>query len=137
MLDLLGNLSSIVGLGVTVWVLLKVRKIQKSYLLRARLPVLGRKLGRHRSNLASLLDGYPESAREVQAELKRCRATLRSLGAIVSGALRADLNRIERRVAGICGLWEAATADEIWELYADLGGLEEDVRNLIEDIKWR
>jgi hypothetical protein len=47
------------------------------------------------------------------------------------------LNRIERRVAGICGLWEAATADEIWELYADLGGLEEDVRNLIEDIKWR
>jgi len=137
MLELLGNLSSIVGLGITVWVLLKVRKIQRGYLLRARLPALGRRLGRHRSNLASLLDEYPSSAREVQAELKKCRATLRSLRRMVGRALGVELNRIERRIAHICGLSEAATANQIWELYGDLGGLEEDVRNLVEDVEWR
>lgn len=66
-LDLVGNLSSILGLGITVWILLKVRKIQRGYLLRARLPVLRRRLGRHRSNLASLLDDYPESARKCKS----------------------------------------------------------------------
>lgn len=136
-LEVVGNLSSIVGLGITFWILLKVRKIQRSYLLRARLPALGRKLGRHRSSLAGLLDGYPESAREVQTELKKCRATLRSLRPMLGAALRADLSRIERRIAQICGLSETERENLIWELYGDVGGLEEDVRNLMEDIKWR
>lgn len=73
----------------------------------------------------------------MQIELRKCRATLSSLRPKVGGSVRDDVKRIETRIAHVCALSEAGTEDQIWEVYRHVGGLEEDVRNLVEDMKWR
>jgi hypothetical protein len=136
-LDFIGNLSSIAGLIVSVWVLLRVGRISRSYLLQARLPDLRKKLRAHRSKLSTLLGGYPDSWGEMQVELQMCDATLRSLAGKLDRGGRARTRAIQADIAGTSGAASAPPEEELRRIYSSLAGLEREIDNLIKDIGWR
>lgn len=136
-LELAGSLSSIVGLFVSVWVLIRVGSISRGYLFRARLPDLRRKLRGHSSTISTLLSDYPDSWGEIQVELQRCEATLRSLAGKLDRAGRARVRTIEADTARVSGTAAAPPREEVRGVYRSLAGLEQEIDNLIKDIEWR
>lgn len=133
----MAGLSSIAGLIVSVWVLLRVGRISRNYLLQARLPDLRKKLRAHRSKLSTLLGDYPDSWGEMQVELQMCDATLRSLAPKVDRAGRVRVRTVEAEMARVCGTAVAPPRERLREIYSSLAGLEQEMDNLIKDIRWR
>ncbi len=136
-LALLGNISSIAGFSFTVWILLKLRRIHRSYLLQARFPDLHRRVRRHCSNLEKLLNVYPDSALDIQAELQKCDATIESLLPKVERALRADVKNLLDKIARVFRTGSPPSKEEVRRIYLDLIRLEAELQNLSEDMKWR
>ena len=138
-LSAVGSVSSVAGLLVSLCVLWKVRKISRSYLLRARYPDLRQKVGQHRSNLSVLLSEYPESAGEVKLEVEKCLATLKSLRQKLKGGEGKDIEFAEMEMLGsrISRSAGSPPKDAVWRLYQALSGFEQELDNLMKDMEWR
>ena len=136
-LEVLGSICSIAGLGITVWILLKLGKIHRSYLFQARLPELRRKVRGHSSKLTELLNTFPGSPGEIKMELQRCRATLRSLlGKLVRGQ-RADVRSLLEEIARVLASSGPPSKEDVRRIHRGLVELEDVLENLSKDMKWR
>ncbi len=136
-LAILGSIASIVGLCISVWVLLRLRAIERNYLFRARVPELQRRLRRHCSNVAGFLASYPDSADAVRVELSRCRATLKSLTPKLERRLRAELRNIQAEIDGLREVLPRAPEEQLWEIHSSLAGLEQELKYIVKDMEWR
>jgi hypothetical protein len=117
--------------------LVRVGSISRNYLFRARLPDLRRKLRGHCSKVSMLLGDYPGSWGDIQVELQRCEATLRSLAGKLDRAGRARVRTIEAEMVRLSRTSTAPPRDQVREIYSSLAGLEQEIDNLIKDIEWR
>ena len=68
----IGNVASILGIGLSLYVIYNVREIRKSYLFTARAPALLKSLRTHSSNIKDLLKEFETSIEEIETELARC-----------------------------------------------------------------
>ncbi|SEN35734.1 hypothetical protein [Nitrosomonas marina] len=133
--------SSIIGLGVTVFLFFEARAIKNSFLRRARLPEVleelvqaNRKISKHLKNweaeyregleqfsiAKSLLDNVQQKLPE--PEKKKVAVYLRSLETRKFWVLKKPII--------------TATEDEAWELYTGLSGLITSLKQLQKDSKW-
>ena len=75
----IGSVASILGIGLSLYVIYNVREIRKSYLFTARAPALVKSLRAHSSRIKDLLEEFGTSIEEIEAELARCSPILESL----------------------------------------------------------
>ena len=131
----IGSVASILGIGLSLYVVYNVREIRKSYLFTARAPALLKSLRTHSSNIKDMLKEFETSIEEIEAELARCSPVLESL--------RTKVGRQERKsISGVVQLISAnkslsmGSKDSVWDIYKELLKVEEAMINLQKDKQW-
>jgi hypothetical protein len=157
------NLSSLIGLLVSVFVLVKIKKIESNYNARIRLPALLAKINAHASNLIALMQDYAETVNEIKLELASTGADLESLHKKVDRSMKAEIKSTIRRIrrfdesqekrdglskrrilllyvglseldkAGYSELVGDKKRDEVYQIYQDIKILLVKVDNMQED----
>jgi len=136
-LTVLGNVCSVVGFLLTLLVLLKLRRIYRSFLFQARLPDLRKKIKGHRSALARLLNNFADAGAEIAAEIQKCHANLQNLRTKLGRRQAASVTALLKQTADFGLSSVAPSKEEVRRVYLALVLLEEELENLSEDIKWR
>lgn len=129
----LGNIASIIGMGISLYVLFEVRNIKRRFLFKARIPELVASLRKQAKELNSLLRTFDRSANEIEAALSVCEATVANLAPKLQGetrkAARSFQEHVKQRQAPI-------SKEYTYQLYAKLQALIEAVSHVERDINW-
>lgn len=134
-LSLLGNIASILGLGISIIVFLRLGSIQKSYSRQALVPKLIGKLRTNAKNIESRLadKAYAES----RSEFALARVNLRSISDHVRRRPRKELAILIVKVNAAA---DGRTTGAVHELQSEaLGAIRTAlllVQNLCEKWKW-
>ncbi len=134
----ISGLASIFGLFLTIYVFLSIRKIEKEFLFRVRLPSLLRKLQQHASNLSKLLQQYPESENEIIEELSIAKVNINSLYKKSTGSIKTSLHKLETNIEEYRNTKIAKqTKESIREIYVEMNMVIQEINNQKDDDKWR
>jgi hypothetical protein len=130
----LGDVASLVGFALTVYVSFGIRKIRKFYVLRARLPELNKRLRTHASNLSNHLNDFRAFRDEALKELTTAEVTLRSLKGKLSGpsrrAVKDSLSRLKQLDRS------RLIEQQLREVYLQLVGTHEQLKEEERNLKW-
>jgi len=132
--DDIANVSSVLSLLLTVYVLYTVRKIKSYYVFKARVPELVHQIAEQASRLALFHNDYKNSRQQIALELGQVEVTLSSLRKKVD---RQTKKRITSAVERI-GEWNSYKEDKnrLWAVYVDLQKVIQEVKNVQEDREW-
>lgn len=131
----IGNVASILGIGLSLYVIYNVREIRKSYLFTARAPALVKSLRAHSSKIKDLLEEFATSIEEIEAELARCSPILESLKRKVGRQERRSISEVIQQIASNKSL-STGSKDTVWDIYKELLKVEEEMTNLQKDKQW-
>lgn len=136
-----GNISSIVGLVVTVFLFFEARKIRQSFLRRARLPEITRELTRNTSSLSNALKDWPidsTPALEIFAKVKGLLENVRpKIPKEEQKHITALLKKLQpRKNLFFKSKLTELSEDSAWDLYADLNTVVTSLEQLTKDSKW-
>lgn len=130
-----GNGASILGIGLSLYVIYNVREIRKSYLFTARAPALLRSLHARSSNINDLRKEFLPSIEMIEAELARCLPILESLKRKVGRQERKSISEVIKLITANKTL-SAGSKNEVRDIYKELIKVEEAMRNLHKDKQW-
>lgn len=127
------------GFLITVYVMIEVRSIKRSFLSRARLPELVRDLEKAGSALNASLDGWPLRRNDARSQIKIAASLLHSATSILpkeerriasaaNEKLRAAAERFDRP--------EFEQADPVWDLYSDVQSTITSLKQVSKNLKW-
>jgi hypothetical protein len=109
------NVLSVLGFGVTIYVMFGVRQIKNNYTSRIRVPELRLKLGEHISNIGGFLNDYANNTNQIAPQLEQTESVLK--------AIKKRLGRVEaKKIQEVLVLMN--------NLQSNLKGQEEPVRNI-------
>lgn len=131
----IGSVASILGIGLSIYLIYNVREIRKSYLFTARAPALLKSLRTHSSNIKDMLKEFETSIAEIEAELARCSPVLESLRTKVGRQERKSIAEVVQLISANKTL-SAGSKDAVWDIYKELLKLEEAMINLQKDKQW-
>ena len=137
-LSIAGDVSSILGLLMTFWVIYKLRSIRLHFLFQARLPTLKKKVSNHRAELSKLLNSYPSSIPDIETELQKCSANLQSLKSKLRRNQGANVRKLLKSIKDLSSSpLNPESKPALRRVYLHLTLLAGELENLTEDIKWR
>lgn len=131
--DVLG----IVGLVVTVGVALAVRKLTRHYRFTGRGPQIQRQMRNSSSELSSLLASHAFDAHTAEVTLRKSMSAASSLKPLVSGEYRRNVKSVQKAVKAAVRAFGGPTRDATRICYNRLITVEEDLKNIMRDNKWR
>ena len=127
----IGNVASILGIGLSLYVIYNVREIRKSYLFTARAPALLKSLRTHSSNIKDLLKEFETSIEEIETELARCSPIKRKVGRHERRSISIVIKQITTNKS-----LSTESKNTVWNIYKELLKVEEELRNLHKDRQW-
>lgn len=131
----IGSVASILGIGLSLYVVYNVREIRKSYLFTARAPALLKSLRTHSSNINDLLKEFDTSTEEIEAELARCSAIFESLTRKVGKHERKSISEVVQLISANKTL-SVGSKKAVRDIYKELLKVEEAMSNLHKDKQW-
>ena len=131
----IGSVASMLGVGLSVYVIYNVREIRKSYLFTARAAALLKRLRTRSSNIKELLDEFETSIDKIEAELARCMPVLDSLKRKVTRNERKPISEALRLISANKTLSDGSR-QAVWDIFKELLKVEEAVTNLQKDKQW-
>jgi hypothetical protein len=136
LLGIVGNLTSIAGLLVSLYVLVTVRKIRKAYTASATLPSMERRLSKLARELAELLNDYEANTQSVETTIARCNGLTHGLGAKLSGEVKGSLRDLRRTIRAFRQSPVEHRQREARRVYNEAQSLVAALKTHIEDLKW-
>ncbi len=143
----IGNWCSILGLVITLYVLYNLRKIRKHYEYRARTPEIVSQLDDFSKDLNSYLDNISDNKNEIILTVKKLEYTLKSLRRKTNGEIIKNIDSLLGRTkrmkndGPIIFPFFSKTSwsfdDEAWEIYSDIQGILQGVKEDSRDSSWR
>lgn len=136
------DVLSVFGFALTIWVLKVTSSLKRSFALRARTPELRKSLAASARKLPPLLAVWPQSKNETLAVLAHTRALLVNLSTKLPRNERGPVNRLASsmrgRRSGFFSLVPASnySADEHWEVFAELQGIIATLEQREKDATW-
>lgn len=136
-----GTISSIIGLIVTLFLLLEARKIQLSFLRRARLPALTKELNKSIPKISRSLGSWKTDDVKTKQEFAKVKALLENLKPKLTADEKKHINSFlvklqPRKYYIIRTSIFDLTEDLAWDLYTDLNLIATGLDQLIKDSKW-
>jgi hypothetical protein len=131
----IGSVASILGIGLSLYVIYNVREIRKSYLFTARAPALLRSLHARSSNINDLRKEFATSIEKIEAEMARCLPILESLKRKVGRQERKSISEVVQLITANKTL-SAGSKNAVSDIYRELIKVEEAMRNLHKDKQW-
>jgi len=137
------TISSIAGIFVTIFLFVEARKIRKSFLRRARLPIIAKDLSKITSDIASRLKNWSDSRKSVVEKFATVKGLLENLKAKLPSEeqkpIREFLERLQPKKYLVfkSHLSELSKdKDKAWKLYIDLNTIVIRLEQLVKDSKW-
>lgn len=128
----IANIASLLGLLITLYILLSIWKIKKSYIAKARLPLLLNNLNHQISNISNFLGSVDNNEKNISIEIERCISTIKNIQPKLNRGYKKDCMNIIKQLE-----FENKTDDDkLWEIYSKLAGYAEVIKNYIDDLKW-
>jgi hypothetical protein len=131
-LDLLAVLASIVGCGVSLYVLREVTGIKKKYLFRIRVPEIIKSITSYTSDLSEKLEHFEENRKVISVIFVRCNSTLEILESKLKGNSKRHLQDIKENLKNK----NSFNYDEAWVIYGQLLGLLDYLKESKKDLQW-
>lgn len=129
-----GNVSSIAGLGVTLFVAWSVRRLRQQYSFKARLPQILHKLSERASALSSLLNDFERNRGDIQLELSQTKPLLKSLRSKLSRAQRKSCKNLNAEID--LALRVPVYRKSVWNVYVSIQTLIQELEELNQDLEW-
>jgi hypothetical protein len=120
-------------LGVSVFVLIEVRKIKNAFKLRVRGPVIIKELVRYSSNLSGYLDEFEDSLPQIADELGKARAKLKYLKKTLSSDTKTSVKRLLKSIEK-CEI-KVVNKDGVRLVYVEMNQVLEEVKDHQKDIR--
>ncbi|HUT94348.1 MAG TPA: hypothetical protein VMY37_33115 [Thermoguttaceae bacterium] len=134
--SILGLLVSMAGLCITLWVAVRVRRIEQHYVRQALLPSYVRKLGGQIKNLEEGLKS--KNRTEALKALVVCQTVLRDLSVHLRGRRAQRVSQVIERIDALRKAQREATfLAQCEEVNADLKASLESLRTLQKELQWR
>lgn len=114
---------SILGFGITLYVLFEVKFIKNNFLARARLPELIKDLAKAGSTLNGQLGEWPAQKNEALCQIKIAASLLKSASAMVPKTESKELARTHKKLTDAAHAYSRQndiSTDAIWDLYSDI-----------------
>ena len=128
------NVSSVVSLLLTIWVLIGVRSIRRNYTFTARAPELAKELSKRTSKISDYRNDFDHNLLEIDQELVRVRVTLKSLEKKVNRSSKSSIteaiNKIGSYNSGV------KNKDGLFEVYLALVNVVGELEELQKDRIW-
>jgi hypothetical protein len=132
-LSVIGFGITLIGLGLTIYVLLTIRKIKSYYVFKARVPDLLKAMSKHGSKLAQFHNDFENSKPQILLEVGQAEVTLKSLNAKVDKQIKISINEVAKQISDYKTYQEKSRA---WNIYISLQKVNQEITNLQEDRKW-
>lgn len=114
---------SLLGFGITLYVLFEVKFIKNTFLSRARLPELIRDLEKAGSVLNGQLGQWPSQRNEALCQIKVAASLLKSASAMVPKTEREELLKTHKKLTDAAQSFssqQGISIDFVWDLYSDI-----------------
>lgn len=134
------DLATLVSLGVSVWVLLNLRRIEQAYLFQASAPELLDKLEDRRSDLNKQLNDYESSREKIGEILSSCEGILTTVERRVQGVSSEVRNSVQTLAEDIQSCPYPPGSDdeeEVRSIYYGLVTVTDELEGVISDQKLR
>lgn len=138
--------SSIIGLAVSLWVLYSIRKLRTHYTSKARIPELIKQLEEYSSQLNTLLNDVEKNKQIILTISKRLEFTLNSIQKKSSRNIYTAIRKLNSRInnlrsnrGSIISIFSRVTwnfENEVWDLYTDLQGILQGLKESSKDSEW-
>lgn len=140
----INNLSavcSILGLIITVFLFVEARKIQKSFLRRARLPAVSKELAKMASKVPGELNNWNNDKKPALESFSKVNAILENIKPKLptneKGKVELYLSRLQPKTFFFAkGKMVDLSEESAWSLYTELSGLITSLEQLSKDSKW-
>lgn len=142
----LASLSSIMGLGVTGWLLYEAKKLRDSFLMKARLPELTKSLSSIASNILTSIKDWDNSKSNILSNLSKCKSILNNINSKIHDKnIKNDIialqNKLEKKKKFIFFNQKIELTeldkDDIWNIYSDINLVLEGLQQFSEDLRWK
>jgi hypothetical protein len=129
------NVLSVLGFGVTIYVMFGVRQIKNNYTSRIRVPELRMKLGEYISSIGGFLNDYANNKNKISPQLEQTKSVLK---AIKKRLGRVEAKKINEVLVLMNNLQINLTNQEVHvrEIYDRLHGIIEELEQWENDMKW-
>jgi hypothetical protein len=131
---IVGNIFSIAGFILSVFVLWNIRKLRNAYRLRARGPSLIKDLSKAASNLSKFMNEYDEFMPQVSEELGRVGVKLKNLRRKLSGPPKRSVKRVLSYVDQ-CEV-TLQNEDQVRLVYGEVLKVIEELKDNQKDLDW-
>jgi len=134
--SILGLTVSIAGACITVWVALRLRKIEQHYIRQALFPNYLRKLGGQLKNLdRELRVKNPRQAADI---LTLCQSILHDLLPYVSGKRSHRVSEVIQKITAMRkSVADTTFLAQCQDLNADLKALLDSLKSFADELQWR
>ena len=137
----LATLTTVVGFFFTIWLLFEAKKIRNSFLRRARLPQITKKLSEVSKSLSSHLKNWTNEEREAIQQLSISRALLENVLPKLPEQEQKKCNAYIKKLTPKKWIFfnrdlPVLTEDSAWNLYTELSALTTTLIELEKDSKW-
>lgn len=137
----LSTFSSFIGLIVTAFLFYEAKQIRKSFLRRARLPEITRKLGNISKKISNGLKEWDTSQNFVNEQYSIVRGLLENIAPKLPNDEKVQMlefiNKLKKRTNFF---WSESrlieNEDQGWKLYTDLSRIVTRLEQLQKDSKW-
>lgn len=138
--------SSIFGFLLSIWVLYTVKKLRNYYLIKARTPEIIKDINNFSKELNSYLRDIENNKNEIIVVVKKCEFTLKSLRRKSTKDLVSLIDKMLLRISNLKKggpirlnpfkppIW--SFNDEAWELYSDMQGVLQGLKETANDSNW-
>lgn len=127
------DLLSVISFGLTIYVLLTIRKIKTFYVFNARVPDLLKGLAKQNTQLLSLYNQFEESKPQILLHISSTQVTLDSLSKKVDKNIQASIKEVATQISSYKSSEEK---NELWKIYVELAKVHQEITHLLEDRKW-
>lgn len=129
------NVLSVLGFGVTIYVMFGVRQIKNNYTSRIRVPELRVKLGEYISNIGDFLNDYANNTNQIAPQLEQTESVLK---AIKKRLGRVEAKKIQEVLVLMNNLQINLTGqeDQVRNIYNRLHGVNAELEQWENDMKW-
>lgn len=130
---------SLLGFGITLYVLFEVKFIKNTFLSRARLPELIKDLQKAGSVLNGQLDQWPAQRNEALCQIKVAASLLKSASTMLPKSEREELLKTHKKLTSAAQSFSSQqplSTDSIWDLYSDIQSSIASMTQVSKNNRW-
>lgn len=135
-LNSIGSVVSIIGLILTIYVLISLKKLRNEFAFKGRIPRLQKRLQKHTSMLSTLLQNYENSVQDIDQEIGLAMVDIKSIQKKVTGDVKKSTNALIKEIKNYQSKKENKTEDDVRNIYVKCNTLILEIQNLREDLSW-